>query len=112
MTSDQFAKVKVGSVLRSKKTKRVRLVVFVSLSGKQLALAKIGRSWTDPNPTAWYDKFVVMRDFAVTRHVSSLELEAFDRRLDQWVGFSSGLTAKVRREAAAARANLVRWMRV
>ena len=72
MTYEQLLLIRPGDIIRTIKTRKPRLVL--SDPGRTtkhgvcigLTLMKIGRSWTDPNPTASYDSWAVRQLFEPT----------------------------------------------
>lgn len=72
MTYKQYSRLLPGDAIRDKKTKQIRVVVSRpgdtqrSKGRGPIGLVKVGHSWTDPNPTAWYDAWVIVSRFAVT----------------------------------------------
>lgn len=72
MTRAEYLKLQPGDIIRGKFGKRMpRLVVSEpgrTKTGKfgPIGLKKIGRSWTDPNMSAWYDAIVIILNYVVT----------------------------------------------
>ncbi len=77
MTREQLAKLKAGAVIKHKRTKTLRVLAAPAKSphGRLCcALIKVGSSWTDPNPLAWYDPWEICRSYDVTDHPRMLAL--------------------------------------
>jgi len=75
MTSDEVESLIPGSIIRSRHGRREpRLVIAVGRAPRTgrtriIGLVKIGHSWTDPRPTAWYDHWEVCRSFDFTGRI-------------------------------------------
>ena len=87
VTRTELEAVEPGMCIRRRRgNRRIRVVLAVGHSRygglSVVGLVKIGRSWTDPNPSAWIDAAVVLRDYAVTGR-RGLSLRSA-RRLLNW----------------------------
>lgn len=64
MTANECDRLKPGDIIMRNNSRRtLRLVIA---NGRCVALAKIGHSWTDPNPGAWYDAWAIREQFVTT----------------------------------------------
>lgn len=69
MTREEYVQLQPGQFIRHRATGRFRIVCssppHTTARGGlgPLALQKLKGSWTDPHPCAWYDAWVILRDF-------------------------------------------------
>jgi hypothetical protein len=72
MTRDQLLALQPGDVIRRLGARRTLRVVLAGPGRTRggamgpVGLVKVGYSWTNPNPSAWYDAHVVLHGYAVT----------------------------------------------
>lgn len=77
MTRKQLASLRAGDVIRHKRTRTLRVLAAPGTSAHgrlSCALVKVGTSWTDPNPLAWYDPWEICRNYDVTNRPRMLAL--------------------------------------
>lgn len=89
MTRAELLALRPGDIIRRKGPKRVLRVVLTAQGDKSrsltpVGLIKVGRSWTDPCPSAWYDPYLIERDYVVTGQRFCSEEKA--RELRHWDG--------------------------
>lgn len=85
MTRVQLLRLRPGDIIRCRRTRALRTVV-TSFAGKKLTpvgLVKVGHSWTDPRPTAWYDAHVILHGYVVTGRRTSAKKA---RAARDWTG--------------------------
>lgn len=71
MTPEQYAALEPGIVIERYSNRSKRVVVSTPRRTRgggwtSLGLVKVGHSWTDPNPTAHYDRGLILAEYAVT----------------------------------------------
>lgn len=73
MTYEEYSLLEPGEIIRRRDGKRtLRIVVSRPGNTKRsrrcgpVGLVKVGRSWTDPNPCAWYDAWVIVQGYERT----------------------------------------------
>ena len=71
-----------GEILLSKAGRRERVVAEVSHG--VICLVKVGRSWTDPNPAACYDRSFVTNFFTRTGKFAPETLRRYFEDRDAW----------------------------
>ena len=78
MTREHLLALRPGDVIKNKASGTLRVVANRPRrpSGRVIgiALVKVGSSWTDPNPCAWYDAWEIERSFEVTGRRRMLRL--------------------------------------
>ena len=74
MTPRQYADLRPGDLLRDKRDKRkLRLVMTTpgyvkwGTQSGPIGIRKIGHSWTDPNPAAYYDAWFIRKFFSLVQ---------------------------------------------
>jgi hypothetical protein len=86
VTLREFFRLRPGHIIRRKKDRVLRVVVSETIDSAPrrmpVGLLKIGRSWTDPRPTAWYDANVILTGYLFTGRRALSERSA--RHLRNW----------------------------
>ena len=65
MTPREYMRLRAGDIIISRNSKRTMRLV-ISDAGTCIGLAKVGHSWTDPNPGAWYSAWETQNQFETT----------------------------------------------